>query len=380
MKEVYYIGFYEDDFCPNRTNCHKNLAGSMKMKFIIQSLKKLGYKVNLVAIMFDDVAGAHKEEHVVIDNQEEHFYLPYFSIKIGGRNRGSVITVLPQIKKFIKKHVTSDSIVINYHALPFKIMFSELKKEIGYKWIIQVEEIYYYSRKGTRNTEELKMEEQMISGADGYLFVNDMLPPLYSFGKNYAVSYGNYHVFSENNIKDDPNTVNIAYTGVIAAERGIFDLLDAMPLLPNNYHLNILGFGTQENMNRFKDKIVQMNDYFRNERIHFYGTKSGSEYTEFLIHNQIGVGLIDLDSNIMFNAFPSKIMAYLGHSLNVVASRCKSIESSKIADMLYLCDNTPNDIARAICSIDVTNAVNNALRLKKLENEFINELRNILEN
>lgn len=38
-KIVYYIGFYDGKYCHRRGNTEQNLAGSMKMDFVIQSLK-----------------------------------------------------------------------------------------------------------------------------------------------------------------------------------------------------------------------------------------------------------------------------------------------------------------------------------------------------
>lgn len=78
-KAVYYIGFYDGKYCHKRGETEQNLAGSMKMDFIIQSLKKIGYKVTVISLTQGDKICGIKEQHKV-DEDEEYIYLSLIHI------------------------------------------------------------------------------------------------------------------------------------------------------------------------------------------------------------------------------------------------------------------------------------------------------------
>ena len=115
------------------------------------------------------------------------------------------------------------------------------------------------------------------------------------------------------------------------------------------------------------------------EKIKFCGTKKGEEYTRFLVNNDIGVSLMDVNDEVAQNAFPSKIMAYLGHSLYVVSSKCEAITQSKVAHLLYFCDNEPKNVAETILRVPVREQNDMKGELEKLETIFIKELHKVLE-
>ena len=115
------------------------------------------------------------------------------------------------------------------------------------------------------------------------------------------------------------------------------------------------------------------------EKIKFLGTKKGDEFSKFLSSNDIGVSLMDVEDEIAKNAFPSKIMAYLGHSLYVVSSKCEAIVNSKVAHLLYFCDNEPSKVAETILRVPVNKDCDMKQELEKLEEAFLVELQQVLE-
>lgn len=379
MKFVYYVGFYHGKNCKYRKKCDENIAGSMKMDFIISSLKKLGYKVILLSISIDNSGGYKKEERIVVDEQEEHIYLPYFSMKLGRRKIGAVDSAIRALYRFGKKNFKKDDKVIVYHSLAYGNVFKKLHKKCDIKLITQVEELYCLSVLDQQNKDFVEKEEAMFMGSDGLLLINDVIVEQYAKDKPYAVSYGNYKVFTDKEIRIDDQNVGIVYTGIINEDRGIFRLIEAMKYLPQKYTLHVLGFGSDNHMERFQKAIRDFNHNQVKERIIFYGTKTGKEYTDFLSNYQIGVSLMDTSNEIGMNAFPSKIMAYLGHSLLVVSSKSECIVKSKVADVLYLCENNPEDIAKTIESIPVGVHMSPSNHLRELENQFINDLDNVLK-
>ena len=377
MKNVYYIGYYSGEKCQNRRNCSENAAATVKMNFIIDSLKTLGYHVHLISISLGSEAGIYRAEHITIDELEDHYYVPYFSIKLKNKNCFGGQTAWLFLKMYALFHFKRKDIVITYHSLMYHRFWVRLHKIIGFRWVPQVEEIYCLSRKDYQNEKYLKREEKMFLSGDGFLFVNDIMAQKYANGRVFAVSYGNYNVYAE---KDTfiGEKIGIVYTGIINHDRGVFKLIDAMQYLPSNYELHILGFGSDENMKIMKEHIANANKM--EERVFFEGVRTGKAYTEFLLKYQIGVSLMDTSEDVAENAFPSKIMAYLGHSLFVVSSKCSSIVNSQVADSIYFCDDSAEDIAKTICEIPVHMKNNSANKLKELKALFLKNLQIVLEN
>lgn len=375
MGKVYYIGFYNGRRCRKRRNCAENVAATVKMDFIIDALKDLGYQVHLISVSIGAGTGFFGLEHVKVDEQEEHDYIPYFALDIRNRAYLAGKTAGFFLKMYALLHLKKDDIVITYHSLAYHQFWTRLHKLIGFRWIPQVEEIYCLSRKDYQDEKYLEKEVRMFSSGDGFLFVNDIMAKKYAKGKPYAVSYGNYNVYAEKEAFSGEK-IGVVYTGIINRDRGAFKVIDAMQYLPGNYELHILGFGSEDNMRQMWEHIKDANRV--EERVFFEGTKVGKEYTEFLLKHQIGISIMDTSAAISENAFPSKILAYLGHSLFVVSSRCPSIVESKVANLLYFCDDSAQDIARAIHEVPVYDKNNSITKLNQLKKEFLDDLSNVL--
>lgn len=377
MRNVYYIGFYSGEKCIKRKNTAENLAATVKMNFLIDSLKSLGYHVTLVSISIGTGTGFFPAEHVMVDDLEEHYYVPYFSVEIGGKTCGGGKTAWNYLKIFALQHIKKDDIVITYHSLVYREFWKKLHKRVGFMWIPDVAEIYCFSRKDYQDQKYLTREVEMFSSGDAMLFSNDALAKKYANGKPFVVDYGNYNVYAERDAFDGEK-IGIVYTGIINEERGVFKTIDAMKYLSEKFELHILGFGTDADMARMREQINEVNK--AGKRIFFEGTKTGKEYTEFLLKHQIGVSLMDVSKEISENAFPSKILPYLGHSLFVVSSKCSCVVNSKLADVLYFCDDSAEDVARVISEVPVYTKNNSAVKLNELREQFINDLSGILSN
>lgn len=380
MKTVYYVGFYsspEDKI--QRKNVRQSIAGTMKMDFILKCLRKLDCKIVLVSIMPSRDSGFQPQETFVINDRETHVYLPAFVLRVFGKNvvRGDLSLFF--LKRFMQKNVAKDDVVISYHSLIFGRFFQKLRKKLGFRWVNQVEELYRLSAEAHKNKALLGQEEMMIRGADGYLFVNDLMPLRYSDGTPAAVSYGNYTVFIEETgySQKENGDIILVYTGIVNRDRGVFDLLEAVELLPDRYKLRILGMGSKEDMDYLYKRINNINEQAHTQRVWFCGTKVGKEYTEFLRGCDIGCSFMDEGSDFSA-AFPSKIMAYLGHGLHVVSSSTECIKQSRVADILTFCSKESESIANAILSIRLEKLTGCSNRLRELETKFVQDLKLVI--
>ena len=376
MQKIYYVGNYSGKECKYRKPTNENYAGTMKMKFIIEELKKLGYFVEVVSLAVDRSIVKAREERIRIDDKEEHYFVPYHGINILGHVRATGANAVKSLYSYLYNTVQEGDVVIVYHAYAYSKEMDKLKQKKSIRLIKQIEEVYCLSHYDVLDKSKLATEEQMFVNSDAYLMINEGLARKYANGKPYAVSYGNYLVYNERDI-NMTGDIGIVYTGLISRDRGAFSSIESMKYLPDNYSLHILGFGNDEDMVKMRELMSEIND--KSERVFFYGTKTGDEYTEFLSHHQLGLCIMDTKDEIAENAFPSKILAYLGNSLLVVASKSKCIVKSKVSEhMIYCDDNEPEKIAQAILSIPKKIYHNPSKLLKELEEDFRKELQNVI--
>lgn len=368
MKKIWYIGFYDGNVCSSHRRSEDNIAGTVYMKGLINSLKRLNYHVTVVSVQITSTPGIYRQEHIVYDDRLEYYFLPYISIKMKDRVVGGR-TIFWALEFFLRTKVGENDIVISYHSLAYKHILSRLHKQKRFIWIPEVNEIYCLSRQKYTDPSQLKAEVEMFKDGDGYIFASDALAERYANKKPFAVLYGNYQVEIDKKYVSN-ESINITYTGIINEDRGVFRIIDAMTLLPANYNLYILGFGDEENMAKLEKVIRKTNNDLGCERVFFCGTKVGKEYSEFCADKHIGVSLISQEQDIFNNAFPGKILSYMSHSLYVLSSSCDSIVNSRLGEYLYFCDNNPQSIADAIKKIPVDELCNSGEVLRNLEQKF----------
>lgn len=380
MKTVYYVGFYsssEDKL--QRKNVRQSIAGAMKMDFILKCLRKLDCKIVLVSIMPSRDSGFQPQETFVINDRETHVYLPAFVLRVFGKNivRGDLSLFF--LKRFMQKNVAKDDVVISYHSLIFGQFFQKLRKKLGFRWVNQVEELYRLSAEAHKNKALLGQEEMMIRGADGYLFVNDILPEKYAKGVPYAVAYGNYTVFLEERKKEKKKNEKtiVVYAGIITEDSGVYLLIRAMRELPSRYQLRIIGMGQDENMEEMYRQIESVNEQTEPGKVQYWGIKVGEELTKFLSECDIGCSMLNTSEDFSV-AFPSKILTYLGHGLKVVASRSACVSKSKLAPVLFFCDNNEKALAQTIIKATNSGITNCTDCLREMETLFCKHLKEVL--
>ena len=99
-------------------------------------------------------------------------------------------------------------------------------------------------------------------------------------------------------------------------------------------------------------------------------TRESVGWSKTKLAKHIGVSLISQDQDISNNAFPGKILSYMGHSLYVLSSSCDSILHSELGKYLYFCDNNPKSIADAIKTIPVSETCNSGKMLSEVKKQF----------
>ena len=106
----------------------------------------------------------------------------------------------------------------------------------------------------------------------------------------------------------------------------------------------------------------------------------GEEFDRFLQSCHIGLSTQDPSAAFNSTSYPSKILTYMGNGLTVVSIRIPAIELSSVSsDLSYYDVQTPENIADAIMNVDFSDSFErNRLKIKSLDQEFIEKLKNLL--
>ncbi|CAA9203661.1 hypothetical protein FLA105534_04841 [Flavobacterium bizetiae] len=240
-----------------------------------------------------------------------------------------------------------------YHSYLLNKVVNFCRFFANFKLIYEVEEIYQAAWQNSNK--KIKHEIEALQNADAFIFVNDVMNQKCNHhNKPFIVCYGNY-----NNKKIaksiNYNIINIVYAGFIGGkDSDVMLAIDSAEFLPDNYFLNVLGYGTEENIKGMKNKIKEINVKCGKEIVEYFGCLSGDEYDNFLKKCQIGLSTRVLIDEYSDFTFPSKVLVYLSNNIIPVSSKINCILNSKVSESIVFYDeNSPASVAEAIVSIDV---------------------------
>lgn len=384
MDHIYYVGFYSKSDNPNNFRIFP--ATNTKMDYIKSAIKNAGFKMTILALGEAQTKKKYifKRRTEIVDKQEKIIYVntlgKFSSLLFRLISR---IWLLFQLFYFLSFEVKKRSTVVYYHtfATIWAVKLSRFFNK--YEIVFEVEEIFQAAWKGS--VEKIEKEIKYLKNADAYILVNDLVASKCGFDTHpFAVCYGDYRTIGNLNkkVRDINDPINIVYAGVIGDKNSdVYLSIETMRFLPNNYFLDILGYGSVENIDKMKMKISEMNKYFKYDKIIYHGSLSGKEYTNFLATCQIGLSTRVLEDKYSDFTFPSKVLVYLGNNLITVSSPISCITKSKISDAVFFYEqSTPQSVSEKILSISRNefNKSNNDL-LDKLNDNFIEDLKKILK-
>lgn len=280
---------------------------------------------------------------------------------------------------FLIFNTRKNEIIFLYHSLKMIKPVLLAKKIKKFNLILELEELYSdITQKNSDKRHEMKICEK----ADGYIFPCYYLNRKLNYKKKPSIIiHGSYDVVNETKIlKKLDKYIHIVYAGTLDSRKGgALAALSIAKFLPSNYHLHILGFGTDEEIRFIKEKIEILNQ--KNAmKISYDGVLSGEEYLNFLKNCSIGLSTQNPNGEYNNTSFPSKILSYLANNLYVVSAKLPVVYESDIGDIVFYYDKQfGEEIAKIIKSINVNKESEGYIRIKKLDEKFVKEL-NILLN
>lgn len=373
MKKIFYLGYY--NLPDSGTNFV--LAAVNKMNYICEAVEKAGYNTEIVSASGAAEKKFCKSKKVKLTDKTT---LKLFSSLPRLNRIVSVIDrVILKIKLFLYmiKNTNKDSTVMVYHSLGYMSLVKRLKKLKGFKLIIEAEEIY---GDVIGNEKTSQKEYEFFKIADGFIFPTELLSEKVNTEKKpEVIIYGTYHIEKEMPKIFSDGKIHCVYAGTLDPRKGGAAAVEAALFLNGDYHIHILGFGNEKE----KAEMLNIIDDISKKteaKITYDGLLSGDEFTSFIQSCDIGFSTQSPDAAFNSTSFPSKILTYMVNGLRVVSIRIPAIEKSAVGKFMYYYDEqTPENIAKAIKSIDFSEEYDSRKAIGVLDKAFICDLQTMLK-
>lgn len=364
-------------------NLFQSPAAANKMKYILDVLKTISpcTLVSLAAYK-DHTWKLCRTKKIVLDEKETNVIMP----SVGSPIRLLRAINAPLVPLFVFLYtlfnVKRNDTVIVYHSNVYMKAICLCKRIKKFRLIMEIEEIY---SDVSGNMRGRRKEIKLFKDADGYIFPTSLLEGAINFShKPSVIIHGTYHVEPVmEKCKDEfvklHDKIHIVYAGTFDPRKGgAAAAAEAAAYLPSNYHIHILGFGN-ENDKKFLRDIIDRVAKMGKANITMDGLLSGEEYTRFLQSCDVGLSTQNPDAAFNATSFPSKILSYMSNGLRVVSIRIPAVEKSDVGRHLYYYDEqTPENIAKAILSIDFSDGYYSRSIIEELSNRFAEELSYML--
>lgn len=375
MEKIFYMAYYNSTNSSERRNAV--LSSVNKMNYICEALENNGYNTEIVSASGATEKKFCKSKKVKLTDKTT---LKLFS-SLPRLNR--IVSVIDRVilktKLFLYmiKNTNKDSIVMVYHSLGYMSLVKRLKKLKGFKLIIEAEEIYG-DVIGDEKTSQKEYEFFKI--ADAFIFPTELLSEKVNTEKKLEVIiYGTYHIEKELPKLFSDGKIHCVYAGTLDPRKGgAIASAESALFLNENYHIHILGFGNEKEKAEMLNTIDSISKKSK-AKITYDGLLSGEEYIKFIQSCDIGLSTQNPNGKYNDTSFPSKILSYMANGLRVVSVRIPVVEESGIGKCVcYYDEQTPENIAKAIKSIDFSEEYDSRKAIGMLDKDFICDLKKML--
>lgn len=376
MKKIFYMAYYNSTNSSERRNAV--LSSVNKMNYICEALENNGYNTEIVSASGATEKKFCKSKKVKLTDKTT---LKLFS-SLPRLNR--IVSVIDRVilktKLFLYmiKNTNKDSIVMVYHSLGYMSLVKRLKKLKGFKLIIEAEEIYGDVIGDEKTSQK---EYDFFKIADAFIFPTELLSEKVNTEKKpEVIIYGTYHIEKELSKLFSDGKIHCVYAGTLDPRKGgAIASAESALFLNENYHIHILGFGNEKEKAETLNTIDSISKKSK-AKITYDGLLSGEEYIKFIQSCDIGLSTQNPNGKYNDTSFPSKILSYMANGLRVVSVRIPVVEESGIGKCVYYYDEqTPENIAKAIKSIDFSEEYDSRKTIGVLDKAFICNLKTMLK-
>lgn len=373
---IYYIGLYTDS--ENAENRHSYLSAVNKMNYIINALESLGFEQTVVSCCETNdkrgYSGTTKKlnENVMLKNFRT------FGRKNIFTKVADLFFIKIQLIFYLLKNIKKDDVLLAYHSPYYCGTLKMIKMLKKCQLVLEVEEIY----SDVSGAERLRKKELAVCNvADAFLFPTKMLSDAVNpTNKPYVLIHGTYNVEVDKEKIFNDDKIHLVYAGTFDPRKGGgAAAVAATFLLESRYHMHIIGFGTEtDKQNLLKD--IERVSASSKCTVTYDGCLSGEEYIRFIQSCDIGLSTQNPDAAFNSTSFPSKILSYMANGLRVVSIKIPAIETSAVGKYLYYYDTqTPEEIAKAVMSVNLSDNYNGKGIIAALHKGFLNDISLLLK-
>ena len=374
---VYYLGFYNNQLI-SKENREFYPAADTKIDYVRTVISGLTKQVHMISASKTKNRKFAAGSLTQLNNNTD--LKTFNSLGKGNKIKRIIdrIYLKLQLLLYLLSELNSDDVLVVYHSLSYMKIVSIAKKIKKFKLIEEVEEIY---ADVTGNGKTKSKEIKFFSLADGYIFSTQLLNnEINSLNKPYAVANGTYTAEPVLSEKFKDGKIHVVYAGTLDPRKGgAIAASAAAKFLPSNYHVHILGFGSDEQRQSIIN-IIAENNVDGHAKVTYDGLLVGEEFKRFIQSCDIGLSTQNPAASFNATSFPSKILAYMANGLRVMSIRIPAIESSKVGKFIhYYDDDDPKVIAKELIKIDYSDGYDGRSILNKLNFEFISEFQVLLK-
>lgn len=372
-KVIKYIGYYDSEQNLREGRIF-SLAAKTKMDYICNVLNQCGYAVYYVSLCRTRKSKAFLGKTIKLD--EKNALRLFMTLGRSNKLRHALDYFLckMQLLFYLLLNVREGELILVYHSLGYGNVIKFAKKIRRFRVILEVEEVYQDA--ADLSIKQQGLEYRLFDDADSFIFPSVLLDKKIN-KNNYPrlLIHGTYSTVECSLSRFDDHFIHVVYAGTFERLKGgAIAAVEAAGLLPENYHVHILGFGSEQEVEEILSLIASVNSRSAS-RLTYHGMLTGLAYHELLSSCHIGISTQNPALAFNDTSFPSKIFSYMAHGLQVVSARINVVETSAVGECVEYYDiNSPRAIADAIIRIDVNRNVDSRDILKKLNLSLVSEM------
>lgn len=376
MESLKYVAFY-DSVASDSAERDSVLSATNKVDYVVTALNRIGLKVDIVSACISRGSRSRRGKTTPLNSLNTLTLPKSFS---GTSRIGRVLSRLSaQLSLFvyIVRRVRKNENVLAYHSVSYANLLVLARRLKKFRLILEVEEIY---ADVSGRTAYRRKEFRVFRQADAFVFSTELLnKKLNQEHKPYAVAYGTYQVESPRGSSFDDRRIHVVYAGTLDPRKGgATAAVSAAEFLDDGYHLHVIGFGSADDTRSLLSLIETVSQKTAC-KVTYDGLLGGEQYVRFLQSCDIGLSTQLPGAAFNDTSFPSKVVSYMANGLRVVSIRIRVLEQSTVDDLLfYYEEDTPEAVAAAIKSIDVSEPYDSRERLTTLDDGFLEALQKVL--
>lgn len=375
--KVKYLAMYDVEQNKDENRVY-TLSAVNKVNSIIETLTNLGVDVEIVSLSYT-IGKKNCPGHLIdiIPNVRLRLFSSIGRVNYISRIINRVYMQL-QLIVYLITHLRGASILLVYHSSIYLNVikwFSRLKR---CKIILEMEEIY---ADVSGNQYQKASELKLASMADAYIFPTQLLDQKINMNnKPSAIIHGTYQVEPDRYCRFADEKKHVVYAGTLDPRKGgAVVAAAAARFLSKNYHVHILGFGSEQQIEEMRNLTKEISAAGQ-AKVTYDGLLSGEDYIRFIQSCDIGLSTQNPDAAFNATSFPSKVLSYMANGLRVVSIRIEAVECSAVGDLItYYDEQTPEEIAKAIMSVDMNRPYDSRKRITELDRQFETDLKNLIE-